>query len=252
MLAKFFIRDKDDFNTTCKKIKEGKWYRFHGYVKYDTFAKDLVFNVNNMEAIDAKESKIVDDAPVKRVELHAHTLMRAMDGVVVAKALVKTCASMGMKAVAVTDHNCVQAFPELFHTVCDLNKGKEEQDKFKVLYGTEINIVNDDVDIIYQNKEYDLLEQEFVVFDTETTGFYAGSDQMIEIGAVKIKNGKITDRFDELINPNRKLPQKIVELTAITDDMLKDKDTEENVTKRFLEWTGNLPMVAHFCINTLY
>ena len=245
MLAKFFIRDKDDFNTTCKKIKEGKWYRFHGYVKYDTFAKDLVFNVNNMEAIDSKETKIVDEAEVKRVELHVHTMMSAMDGVVVASDLVKTCASMGMKAVAVTDHNCVQAFPELFHTVCDLNKGKEEQDKFKVLYGTEINIVNDDVDIIYQNKDYDLLEQEYVVFDTETTGFYAGSDQMIEIGAVKIKNGEILDRFDELINPHRKLPTKIVELTAITDDMLQDKDDEDNVTKRFMEWVGDLPMVAH-------
>ena len=245
MLAKFFVRDKDEFNAICKKIKEGKWYRFHGYVKYDTFAKDLVFNVNNMEAIDSKEQKIVDDAPVKRVELHTHTMMSAMDGVIEAKSLVKAATSMGMKAIAVTDHNCVQAFPELFHAVCDFNKGKEEQDKFKVLYGTELNIVNDDVSIIYQNKEYDLLDQEYVVFDTETTGFYAGSDQMIEIGAVKIKNGTITDRFDELINPNRKLPQKIVELTAITDDMLKDKDTEENVTRRFLEWTGDLPMVAH-------
>ena len=90
-----------------------------------------------------------------------------------------------------------------------------------------------------------LLDEEFVVFDTETTGFYVGNDQMIEIGAVKIKNGEITDRFDELINPHRKLPTKITELTNITDDMLKDKDDEKNVTKRFLDWVGNLPMVAH-------
>ena len=117
MLAKFFVRDKDEFNAICKKIKEGKWYRFHGYVKYDTFAKDLVFNVNNMEAIDSKEQKIVDEAPVKRVELHTHTMMSAMDGVIEAKSLVKAATSMGMKAIAVTDHNCVQAFPELFHAV---------------------------------------------------------------------------------------------------------------------------------------
>ena len=245
LIAKFFVRDKDDFNKISKKIKEGKWYRFHGYIKYDSFAKDLVFNVNDMEQIDSKNSIIKDDAENKRVELHAHTMMSAMDGVIDAKSLVNTTYSMGMKAICVTDHNCVQAFPDLFHAVCDINKGKEGNDRFKVLYGTEINIVNDDVDIIYQNKDYDLLNQEYVVFDTETTGFYAGSDQMIEIGAVKIKNGVIIDRFDELINPNRKLPQKIVELTAITDEMLENCDNEENVTKRFLDWVKDDPMVAH-------
>ena len=89
------------------------------------------------------------------------------------------------------------------------------------------------------------MNNEFVVFDTETTGFYFGHDQMIEIGAVKIKNGEILDRFDELINPFRPLPRKIVELTNITDDMLKDKDTEENATRRFLEWAGDDPLVAN-------
>ena len=245
LLAKFFVRDTEEFNKICKKIKEGKWYRMHGYVKYDNFAKDLVFNVNSMENINSKDNKIIDDANEKRVELHTHTMMSSMDGVIDAKKLVNTAYNMGMKAIAVTDHNCVQAFPDLFHVVNDINKGKEGNDRFKVLYGAEMNIVNDDIDIIYQNKEYSLMNQEYVVFDTETTGFYAGSDQMIEIGAVKIKDGKITDRFDELINPNRKLPSKIVELTAITDDMLKDCDNEENVTKRFLKWVNNLPMVAH-------
>ena len=245
IMAKFFERDIDDFNSKCKKIKEGKWYRFHGLVKYDTFAKDLVLTVNDMESIASKDVAIKDDAEVKRVELHTHTMMSAMDGVIDAKALVKTASSMGMKAIAVTDHNCVQAFPDLFHVVCDLNKGKEKEDHFKVLYGVEMNIVNDDIDIIFQNKEYNLMDQEYVVFDTETTGFYAGSDQMIEIGAVKIKNGEIIDRFDELINPNRKLSSKIVELTAITDEMLKDCDNEENVTKRFLKWAKDDPLVAH-------
>ena len=245
ILAKFFVRDSEDFNKICKKIKTGKWYRFHGYVKYDNYAKDLLLNINSIESIKSKDNTIIDDAPIKRVELHTHTMMSAMDGVIDAKKLVNTAYNMGMKAIAVTDHNCVQSFPDLFHAVCDINKGKEKEDRFKVLYGAELNIVNDDVDIIFQNKEYDLMDQEYVVFDTETTGFYAGSDQMIEIGAVKIKNGEITDRFDELINPSRKLPEKIVELTAITDDMLKDCDNEENVTKRFLKWANDLPMVAH-------
>ncbi len=245
ILAKFFERDLDDFNKLCKKIKTDKWYRFHGNIKYDEFSKDLVLNVRNMESINSKDSLIKDDAEIKRVELHAHTMMSAMDSVVDAKKLVKHAYNLGMKAIAVTDHNCVQAFPDLYHIVQDINKGKEKQDHFKVLYGAELNIVNDDIDIIFQNKEYNLLNDEFVVFDTETTGFYAGSDQMIEIGAVKIKNGEIIDRFDELINPNRVLPKKIVELTEITDEMLKSCDNEENVTKRFLKWAGNDPMVAH-------
>ena len=245
LLAKFFVKDKEEYNDILKRIKEGKWYRFQGYVKYDNYLKDLVLNINNIECIEVEENVVVDDAEEKRVELHSHTMMSAMDSVVDAKKLIKTAYNMGMKAIAVTDHNCVQAFPDVFHVVNDLNKGKEESEHFKVLYGAEMNIVNDDVDIIYQNKEYNLMDQEYVVFDTETTGFYAGSDQMIEIGAVKIKNGEITDRFDELINPNRKLPSKIVELTAITDDMLKDCDDEKTVTKKFLKWAGDLPMVAH-------
>ena len=245
MLAKFFIKEIDEFNSTIKGIKEGNWYRIHGNVKYDEFAKDFVFMVRNMEKIKSKDDGIIDDAEEKRVELHTHTMMSAMDGVIDAKTLVKTAAKMGMKSIAVTDHNCVQSFPELYHAVCDLNKGKEGPDRFKVLYGAEINIVNDDIDVIFQNKEYNLMNQEYVVFDTETTGFYAGTDSMIEIGAVKINNGNIVDRFDELINPGRKLPEKIIELTAIDDSMLVDKDTEENVTKRFLEWVGEDPLVAH-------
>ena len=245
LLAKFFVREKDEYTNIAKRIEENNWYRMQGYVKYDNYLKDIVLNINNIESIKSKEKVVNDEAEEKRVELHAHTMMSAMDSVVDAKKLVKTAYSMGMKAIAITDHNCVQAFPDVFHVVNDLNKNKEEKDHFKVLYGAEMNIVNDDVDIIYQNKEYKLLDQEYVVFDTETTGFYAGSDQMIEIGAVKIKNGEITDRFDELINPNRKLPAKIVELTAITDDMLKDCEDEKTVTKKFLKWVNNLPMVAH-------
>ena len=245
ILAKFFVKEKEEFIGISKRIKENSWYRLQGNVKYDNYLKDIALNINNIESIKAKENIVIDEAEEKRVELHAHTMMSAMDSVVDAKKLIKTAYNMGMKAIAVTDHNCVQAFPDVFHVVNDLNKNKEENEHFKVLYGAEMNIVNDDVDIIYQNKDYNLMNQEYVVFDTETTGFYAGSDQMIEIGAVKIKNGEITDRFDELINPNRKLPPKIVELTAITDDMLKDCEDEKTVTKKFLKWANDLPMVAH-------
>lgn len=245
ILAKVFKRDHDEFKSVLKNLKEGNWYRIHGNIEFDNFAKDLVLAIRNMESIGSKDSVVKDDAEVKRVELHAHTFMSTMDGVVPMKALVKYAKKLGHRAVAVTDHNCLQAYPDIYNSIVWDNKDLPDEEKFKVLYGVELNTVNDDVDVIFNPKEFNLLNDTFVVFDTETTGFYAGSDQMIEIGAVKIKNGEIIDRFDELIDPQRPLPHKIVELTCITDDMVKGKDSEENVTRRFLEWAGDLPMVAH-------
>ena len=245
ILAKIFKKDHDEFSEVMDNLKAGNWYRIHGNVEFDTFAKELVLKVRNMEKITSKENKVKDDAEVKRVELHTHTMMSAMDAVIPAEALVKYAYNLGHRAIAVTDHNCVQSFPELYHTVENINKGKDPKDHFKVLYGTEINVVNDDIDVVFNNREYNLLDQTYVVFDTETTGFYAGSDQMIEIGAVKIKNNEILDRFDELIDPHRPLPQKITDLTYITDDMLRGKENEDVVTKKFLDWVGDLPLVAH-------
>ena len=246
MLVKIVRFNEDEYLRINKGIKEGKWLRLHGNAEMDNYLKQIVFNAKGVEVIPSKDLKIEDNAKEKRVELHVHTKMSQMDGVVDAKELVKFARSLNHKAVAVTDHNCLQAFPDLYHAVCDINsKIENEDDKFKVIYGSELNIVNNTVDLIYNLKDYSLLEEEYVVFDTETTGFTPFVDQMIEIGAVKIKNGVVTERFDELINPNRKLPDKIVELTNITDEMLIGKDTEENVTKRFIEWVGNAPMVAH-------
>ena len=245
-LVKFVRFDASEYNQILKGIKVGKWVRIYGNVEMDNYLRQMILNGRSIEVIPSKDIPIKDTEENKRVELHAHTMMSAMDGVIDAKALVKFARSLGHKAVAVTDHNCLQAYPDLYHTVCDINSNIEkEEDKFKVIYGAEMNIVNVENDMIFNLKDYNLLEDEFVVFDTETTGFTPFSDQMIEIGAVKIKNGEITGRFDELINPGRKLPQKIVELTNITDEMLSDKDTEENVTKRFMEFVGDAPMVAH-------
>ncbi|MBO4246127.1 MAG: PolC-type DNA polymerase III [Bacilli bacterium] len=253
ILAKIFKKDHDEFNDVIKEIKTDKWYRIQGNIEFDNYSHDLVMQVRNMEHIKDKNDVIVDDAEVKRVELHAHTMMSTMDSVVGIDLgkhtidLVDFAVKMGHKAVAITDHNGCQAFPIAFQNVKGMNKGKDSADHFKCLYGTELSIVNDDVDIVF-NKEtgnYDLLNDEFVVFDTETTGFYVGKDQMIEIGAVKIKNGEITDTFDELIKPVNPIPKKITELTCITDEMVKDCDNEQNVTKRFLAWVKDAPMVAH-------
>ena len=249
LLAKVFKKNKKEFalikNGIKSAVKKGSWFRFSGNVEFDNYSHELVLQLWNIEIIASKEEKISDEAPKKRVELHAHTMMSTMDGVIEAKSLVSHALKLGHKAIAVTDHNAVQAYPDLFHAVCDVNKGKTGDERFKVLYGAELNVVNDDIDFIFNLQEYDLLGQEYVVFDTETTGFYVGSDQMIEIGAVKIKDGVVTDRFDEFIDPKRPLPQKIIDLTCITDDMLAGHDSEEVVTRKFLEWTGDLPMVAH-------
>ena len=247
IIAKIFKRNHDEFSDVLHNLKSGNWYRIHGNAEFDNFAKEIVISIRNMESIASKDIDVKDDAPVKRVELHAHTMMSTMDGVISATDLVNYAIKLGHRGVAITDHNGCQSFPEAFKVIKKYNKGKEEKDKFKGLYGTELNVVNDDVNVVFNlnDNNYDLLNDTFVVFDTETTGFYYGVDQMIEIGAVKIKKGEIIDRFDELINPNRSLPKKIVELTNITDDMLKDKDNEENVTRRFLDWAGDCPMVAH-------
>ena len=247
IIAKIFKKSKEEFSELMHNLKEGNWYRIHGNVEFDNFAKDIVLVIRNMESIASKDVVVKDEAPIKRVELHAHTMMSTMDGVIHAADLVNYAIKLGHRGVAITDHNGCQSFPEAYKVIKKYNSGKEEKDKFKGLYGTELNVVNDDVNVVFNlnDKNYDLLNDTFVVFDTETTGFYYGVDQMIEIGAVKIKKGEIIDRFDELINPLRPLPKKITALTNITDEMLKDKDNEKNVTARFLEWAGDCPMVAH-------
>ena len=246
MYAKLFVKDDNDWEFYKKHIKEGNWYKFRGYTKYDKYANEVVLNLRDVAKSDKVIEKRKDLAEEKRVELHAHTMMSQMDGVVDAKKLVKQAIDWGHKAIAITDHNGAQAFPDVYHLVCDVNKGKEEKDKFKAIYGAEFTLIDDTVNIVVREDDSKLLDNTYVVFDFETTGFNAGGgDSIIEIGAVKIHNGEIIDKYDELINPGHKLSPKIVEVTNITDEMLQDKDNEENAIKRFIEWYGDLPMVAH-------
>ncbi len=253
IMAKIFTREEEDFNKYKGSIKENKWYRFRGYIKNDAYAKELVFNIRDIEEIPSKDEKFVDNAEEKRVELHAHTMMSQMDAVTKfdldkhSCELITNAINAGYRAVAITDHNGCQAFPICYEIIKNHNKKVEDPSKrFKGLFGTELTLVDDTVNIVVRPVETAIKGTTYVVFDTETTGFNAGGkDQMIEIGAVKIKDGEIIDRFDELIDPGRPLPAKITEVTHITDEMLKGKDNEENVTKRFLEWAGTDPMVAH-------
>ena len=217
MYAKMFINTNEELELVTSKVKKNKWFLLKGNVKDDAFSKELTFMIRDINVLDKPtEPELVDDSEVKRVELHAHTMMSQMDGVTKVDLGEHTCElvtraiNMGYKGVAITDHNGCQSYPDVYHAVCDYNKGKEENEKFKALYGAELTIIDDSVTIVTRPNDTNLIDNTYVVFDTETTGFNAaGEDQMIEIGAVKICNGEIIDRFDELINPNRKLSQKM-------------------------------------------
>lgn len=254
--VKMFTKDDEEYSLIKSLLKEGKWYIFYGRAAMDKYANEIVFNTRykDVEETEAPKMEVIEDnEPIKRVELHAHTMMSQMDGITKIDLGKHTCElvskaiDMGYRGVAITDHNGCQAFPIAYGIISAYNKKIENpQDQFKGLYGTELNLVDDTVNIVVRPTDLSLQESTFVVFDTETTGFNAGGeDQMIEIGAVKICGDEIIDRFDELIDPKRHIPNKITELTCITDEMVQGKDDEETVTKRFLAWVGDLPMVAH-------
>ena len=245
--AKVFINDKETKARLEEKVKVGNWYKFRGSIKEDKYSNEDSLSIHDINICNKEVKKIIDDAPIKRVELHAHTMMSQMDGVVEAKSLLKTARKWGHKAIAITDHNGCQSFPEVYKFVKGEAKNTPEgEEPFKAIYGAEMIMIDDSVTIVTNPTDAQLLATTYVVFDTETTGFNAGgADQMIEIGAVKICNGEIIDTFDELINPGRKLTKKITDVTNITDKMLVDKRSEEEVVKTFMDWTGTLPMVAH-------
>ena len=256
MYVKMFTKDDEEYGLIKKLLKEGKWYIFYGKAVMDKYANEIVFNTRykDVEETEAPvKEKIEDNEPIKRVELHAHTMMSQMDGITKVDLGKHTCElvsrtmDMGYRGVAITDHNGCQAFPIAYGIISSYNKKIENpQEKFKGIYGTELTLVDDTVNIVVRPTDTQLEGTTYVVFDTETTGFNAGGeDQMIEIGAVKICGDEIVDRFDELIDPKRHIPDKITELTCITDEMVRGKDDEETVTKKFLEWAGDLPMVAH-------
>lgn len=245
--GKIFVHEEEDFKAVKKALKSGKWFKMKGSIKDDQYSKELSFMIRDINVLKKEDEKVIDDAPKKRVELHAHTFMSQMDGLVDETKLVKQAIAWGHRGIAITDHNGVQAFPHVYNLVRDHNKGIEkEEDKFKALYGTELTLIDDTIRIVLRPNDSVMLENTYVVFDFETTGFNAGGgDSIIEIGAVKICNGEIVDKYDELINPGRPLPTKITEVTSITDAMLVGKDNEENAIKRFVHWFSDLPMVAH-------
>ncbi len=215
-------------------LKKGMYVKAKGKVQYDTFAKESVIMANSI--VKGKKRTRKDSSSEKRVELHMHTKMSTMDGMSEAKDLIKTAISWGHKAIAVTDHGNVQAFPEAMHA--------SEKSDIKVIYGVECYLVNDSTDVVVGVADGDL-NREFVVFDIETTGLSAGRDAITEIGAVKIKNREIVDRFQTFVNPERPIPPRITELTGITDDMVKDAPLAGEALKNFFDFASESVLVAH-------
>jgi DNA polymerase-3 subunit alpha (Gram-positive type) len=212
-----------------KKLKNGVFIKLSGDVGFDNFLKDIALSIGRQDAamlIPDFTVRREDNAFEKRIELHCHTKMSDMDGVSTAKDIIEQAIRFGHKAIAITDHGSVQAFPEAYHTAMD-NPGK-----IKVIYGVEAYLVNDEKKIV-TNPNGQALDSKFVVFDIETTGFNSGKDHIIEIGAVKFENGKITERFSEFVNPGVPIPYRITELTSIDDGMVKDAPSIEVILPKF-------------------
>ncbi len=247
--AKIFLANEDVLNDFKGKVKKGSFVRIKGVALFDTYDKQVeITRVDGMKLIEKfSTEKRKDTAVEKRVELHCHTKMSDMDGVSDCAKIVRRAYEWGHKAIAITDHGVVQAFPDAWHEYCDIKKeckkaGKEMD--FKVIYGVEAYLVDDLKDMIV-NPRGQSLNDTYVVFDLETTGFSARADRIIEIGAVKVENGEIVDRFSTFVNPERPIPFKIEKLTSINDNMVIDAPKIEEVLPKFMEFCKGAVMVAH-------
>lgn len=241
-----FITD-DTASITCKcfvkpdKIKEvegslkaAKAVTVKGDTVYDQYEHEVTVKINNLKLKEVSER--MDNSEVKRVELHAHTVMSAMDSVAKTGELIKTAAKWGHKAIAITDHGVVQAYPDAFDA--------GEKNGIKVIYGMEGYLMGDESKIVYNEKSMSF-DGDFVVFDIETTGLKARFHEIIEIAGVKVSGGKITERFSEFVKPTTEIKPHITELTGITNEMVSGADSQENVFKRFVEFAKGSVLVAH-------
>ena len=247
-----FERDvKPAFFNDKGKLKKGLPLKVSGFYDYDDFVKDRVLTAKNIELGTAIPKRTDTYEGEKRVELHMHTEMSDMDALCPADEIIATASRWGHRAIAITDHGNVQSFP-----IAEHNKGD-----MKILYGVEAYLVDDIDERNYPNKlkiiedaQNGIFESEevrnalkgkVVVFDIETTGFDEKVEKIIEIGAVKVEDGKIIDRFSTFINPEKLISKEISDLTHITQDMVDSADTIDVVLPKFLEWVDGVPVVAH-------
>ena len=240
IMVKMFVRN-DQLADVLAEIKMGAFLKIKGVTNIDKFDGELVISsVFGIKKISDFTESRKDNAVEKRVELHCHTKMSDMDGVSEVKDLVKRAHDWGHKAIAITDHGVVQAFPDANHYIETLDK----DDPFKVIYGVEGYLV-DDLQDVAVNEKGQSLKGTYVVFDLETTGFSSVKDKIIEIGAVKVENGEITDKYSTFVNPKIPIPFRITQLTSITDEMVMESPEIETILPQFLKFVGDAVLVAH-------
>lgn len=234
---KLFIDPEKD-KTEVGKLKKGVTVLVYGDIEYDDFSRDI--SIRPLSIVAVKKKQRIDKAEKKRVELHLHTNMSAMDAITDAGSLIKRAHSWGHKAIAITDHGVAQAFPDAMNASSGL-------DDFKVIYGCEAYVVNDIVPLnIITKNDMRSINEEIIIYDVETTGLSFEKDRLTEIGAVKIKNLRVIDSFNTMVNPERPIPQNIVELTGINDGMVANAPKEREAVEEFFRFCGDNPvMVAH-------
>ncbi len=235
--CKIFLKNEQVDDVTGK-IKKGSFLRLKGMALLDRYDKEIsISSIVGIKTIEDFTVTRKDESPRKRVELHAHTLMSDMDAVVSVKDLINRAKSWGHPAIAITDHGVVQAFTEASHSI-------KKDDDFKIIYGMEAYLV-DDLQRICENVKGQSLHDPCVVFDIETTGFGPVNDQIIEIGAVKVVDGKIVDKYSTFVNPDVPIPYHITQLTSITDEMVMDSPKIDVILPEFFEFCKDSILVAH-------
>ncbi len=233
---KKFSNNEDD-EAVFAQLNEGMWIKARGRIQTDNYSNELVMMANDIQQISMELRQDKANENDKRVELHAHTTMSQLDGVIRPSKLIEQAANWGHEAIAITDHAGVQGFPEAF-------KASKAHD-IKVIYGVEANVVDDGIPIVYNPISARLSDQTYVVFDVETTGLSSAFDLIIEIAGVKLRNGEVIDQFESFANPHRKLSDKITSITGITDDMLVGQPEIDDVLTEFHHWVGDSILVAH-------
>ena len=237
IVLKIFSKN-EDVPELLESIKKGAFLKIKGVTTIDKFDSELTIgSIVGIKKIQDFRTTRMDNSPIKRVELHCHTKMSDMDGVSDVRDIIKRAIKWGHKAIAITDHGDVQAFPEANHAL-------SKDDDFKVIYGVEAYLV-DDLKALVENPKGQSLSDTYVVFDIETTGFSPKLNKIIEIGAVKVENGVIVDKYSTFVNPKVPIPFEIEQLTSINDDMVIDAKTIEEILPEFMEFCQDAVMVAH-------
>ena len=231
--------EKDRAKKTMKRITGAKGVKISGTASMDTFSNELTVMVNTIIETEGLKKEIrQDNSEVKRVELHMHTQMSQMDAMTSATDLIKRAMKWGMKSIAITDHGVVQSFPEAHKLL-----GYDNPD-MKIIYGMEAYLAPDKNPAVENSKGQDL-DTTYCVLDLETTGFSATTEKITEVGIMKLKNGEVIDEFSCFVNPEKHIPERVTEVTNITDEMVADSETIDKVFPKILEFLGDSVIVAH-------